>query len=52
MRTQFNPRLVTDIPLSQGTMNIAVLPAMAAPGHGSGRCDGSDGSRHITDTAR
>ena len=30
MRTQFNPRLVADIPLSQGTMNIAVLPAMAA----------------------
>jgi len=22
-----------------------------APSHGSGRCDGSDGSRHITDTA-
>ena len=27
---EFNPRLVADIPLCQGTVNIAVLPATAA----------------------
>jgi len=27
---EFNPRLVGEIPLSQGTMNIAVLPAIEA----------------------